>query len=526
MPSRRRSSSVACASRASACASRAISVALPGGRELLREAVALLAPRRPALRRDRRLAQIAGARRGLARGGDGLLERRAARLGLRHAAAQLLGLGRTATGVLVERHDGAFALAQLALATQQRARGARIPAQRGGCAAQPLGLRGRPELLGIEQAAFDLGLRGAHVDAGVARRRHRLGRLPARLGGGVLAGVEELGVRLRRRSPPGGGERLRLRVALRATGLPVGELARRRGSLGLPRGERRRGGECLVGCGRSRLGVLAGIGRGRGVRLGDDEALLEPRRDAARVRRPAVRRLDVGDLGRARHGVTHGAHRDAERAFLGQAAVAEPGLHVREPPDVEELAQEPLALVAAGVQEAGEAALRQQDDLAELLPRHPQQVGELARRLVVARGEHGLGAVVLDAHDGDGVGIGRHAVAAALAPLLLGRPRHPHAAARAAWPPGRPRSARPPPRGRIAAARHRTARRARRRRARSTRRPAARSCPRPCARAGGRDRPRRGRRSRRPPGRGTRGTPTARGGAGASRRRALRPGRP
>jgi hypothetical protein len=130
--------------------------------------------------------------------------------------------------------------------------------------------------------------------------------------------------------------------------------------LGPPAGERDRvavgGGGRLAGGER----VAPGAARRGDRRLGHDPLLGQPQPEPGRLVLPALRRGGAGDLLGPRERVAHGVHRRARRALGLAPPGGEPPLDVGEAPDLEQVAQEPLALVAARVQEPGEPALREQ----------------------------------------------------------------------------------------------------------------------------------------------------------------------
>ena len=71
----------------------------------------------------------------------------------------------------------------------------------------------------------------------------------------------------------------------------------------------------------------------------------------------------------------------------GPPALGEALLHVGEAAGVEEAAQQLAAGLGVGAQEAREVALGQQHDLAELLPAHAEELGDLLGRLLVRAAE-------------------------------------------------------------------------------------------------------------------------------------------
>ncbi len=86
---------------------------------------------------------------------------------------------------------------------------------------------------------------------------------------------------------------------------------------------------------------------------------------------------------------------------------------------VEEAAEEPAPGFGIGAQEAGEVALREEDDLAELLAAHAEELGDLLAGLLVGAAEAvpGAGGRVVLAQPGLGL-LGGEAGAAPLGPLL------------------------------------------------------------------------------------------------------------
>ncbi|CAM5514426.1 hypothetical protein STENM327S_07012 [Streptomyces tendae] len=138
------------------------------------------------------------------------------------------------------------------------------------------------------------------------------------------------------------------------------------------------GVEPAVGDREQLAGGAAGDGGGAEDRLGQ-----------SRLARRQFRQL---------HGVTGGLLHPVRVGQQGGVALADPGLggaapfgeallHLGEPAGVEEPSQELAARLRVGSQEAGEVALGQQHDLAELLPAHAEQLRDLLADLLVGAAE-------------------------------------------------------------------------------------------------------------------------------------------
>lgn len=130
--------------------------------------------------------------------------------------------------------------------------------------------------------------------------------------------------------------------------------------------------------------------------------------------------------GRAARGLRHPV-REREEPLVafpypllgGAPQFGEPLLDRGEPPGVEEPAQELAAGLGVGSQEAGEVALRQEHDLAELLAAHTEELGDLLTDLLVGLAERlpGAGSRVMGAQSALGL-LGGEATAPPLGPRL------------------------------------------------------------------------------------------------------------
>lgn len=169
------------------------------------------------------------------------------------------------------------------------------------------------------------------------------------------------------------------------------------------------GGEPAVGDRQQLAGGAAGDGGGFEHRLG------QPRL----ARRQFRQRHGV--TGGLLHPVRVGQQRGVPLAHPGLGGAASFGealLDLGEPAGVEEPAEQLAACFGVGAQEAGEVALREQHDLAELLAAHPEQLRDLLADLLVGAAEvlPGAGRGVVLAQPGLGLVDGR-ALAAELRAL-------------------------------------------------------------------------------------------------------------
>ena len=293
---------------------------------------------------------------------------------------QLLGLRRSPSDVLLAGQTAARARAARARAPAAR-RGARIPAPGGGCAANRSDC-GRAPSSSAANGGPRLGLRGAHGDAGVPRRRGpRLGRLAARQALACRSACAGSGVRLRQPARPAAAstcacasrsarpasQSARSRAAARRPGAPARRAPSRR------RAPRRRRSIALA-CSRASAAVAASASA-------RTSAVLVPRRTlhGAVARRPAARRRRPV---RARHGVPHRAlAMPSARSSAGGGPAARPP--PRRSAGCRRAGREVGRVPRRRHAGSGEVALRQQDDLAELLAAHAEQLGDLLADLLV-----------------------------------------------------------------------------------------------------------------------------------------------
>ncbi len=155
----------------------------------------------------------------------------------------------------------------------------------------------------------------------------------------------------------------------------------------------------FAGVGQVALGGVPGGLGGREAAVGDRQPFpgggagegggFQHRVGQARLARRQLRQVHGAARGLL-HPVGVGQQRGVPFAHPGLGAAAPFGevlLDLGEPPGVEEPAEQLAACLRVGAQEAGELALGQQHDLAELLAAHPEELRDLLADLLVGAAE-------------------------------------------------------------------------------------------------------------------------------------------